>query len=136
MLPALWCLVAFVAPSAAPPPWPDARAEARAADVITKARGMVRRDGTRPGNPVTRVAFGPASRVTDREAAVLRQLPYVTYLHLQFASVSDAGLAHLRGLERLRYLNLADTRITDKGLVNLKGLARLEQLSLRETRVG
>ncbi len=70
------------------------------------------------------------SAVTDEGLAPLRDLKYLTRLHLENTGISDAALDHLAELQHLEYLNLHSTNVTDAGLARLKNLKNLKKLFL------
>src|SRR5688500_2737788 len=82
------------------------------------------------------VAVGLTSTsITDREMALLKELPYLEELSLRDTEVSDLGLAHVAGLKTLKNLDLSSTSIADSGLSHLKSLTKLESLDLGHTLV-
>ncbi|MBC7855724.1 MAG: hypothetical protein IAF94_20020 [Pirellulaceae bacterium] len=74
------------------------------------------------------------TRVTDKELAILKIFPAVTYLNMQQTECSDAGLVHLKSLRKLEYLTL-NKRITDEGLAHLANLKELKSLGLAQTQI-
>jgi Zn-dependent protease with chaperone function len=111
----------------------DGQAAQRSIDAIAALGGILTRDDTLPGRPVTGVALADTGNDTDLR--YLKALPYLTSLTLFGTRVTDAGLGELKELKGLRTLSLADTRVTDTGLAELRDLTGLEELSLAYTGV-
>ena len=70
--------------------------------------------------------------VTDKELALLEDLPGLKRLFIRGRNVTDAGLAHLGTLDKLDYLEVEKFDISDDGLQQLSGLKNLEFLVLRD----
>ena len=82
------------------------------------------------------VAVGLASTsVTDRELALLKELPQLEELSLRDTEVSDLGMVHLAGLRALKKLDLSSTTLADSALAHLKSLTGLQSLDLSHTLV-
>src|SRR5437870_2335358 len=116
----------------APPPLPDAAAEARAAAVVSKAGGRAVRDLKRPGRPVVDLE---GTRLPDRGVARLDGLTDLRRLSLARTRLSDRGTAPLTKMKQLSFLSLARTELTGDGLAALAKLD-LRELSLAGAPVG
>ncbi len=75
------------------------------------------------------------SQITDEGLAILREMPHLQRLHMEYTRVGDTALRHLSAIQGLRYLNLVGTNVTDRGLEPLTGLTQLTNLYLWQTRV-
>jgi Leucine-rich repeat (LRR) protein len=75
------------------------------------------------------------SNVTDEDLAVVRNMPKLERLHLEFNPVTDKGLADLAGLTELKELTLSFTYIRGDGLRHLRKLPSLRRLDLAATDV-
>lgn len=71
--------------------------------------------------------------ITDRDLALLRQVPGLRQLNLTRTCISDAGLFHVSKLPDLEILLLGGTDITDEGFQMLESLVELQQLNLTNT---
>lgn len=71
----------------------------------------------------------------DDEAAYLKELSKLLWLHLDGTQVTDTGLEHLKGLVNLRTVSFSDTQVSDTGLEHLRGMVNLQQLFLDGTQV-
>ena len=76
-----------------------------------------------------------STSVTDRELALLKELPQLEELSLRDTEVSDLGMAHLAGLRALKTLDLSSTTLADSALAHLKSLTGLQSLDLSHTLV-
>ena len=69
------------------------------------------------------VAVGLTSTsITDRELALLKELPQLEELSLRDTEVSDLGVVHLARLRALKKLDLSSTTLADSALAHLKSL--------------
>ena len=75
------------------------------------------------------------TKITDAGLAVAKNLPELQVLSLELTSVTDAGITHLKDLKNLVYLNLYGTAVTDAALDNLKDKKYLRSLYLWQTKV-
>ncbi|HIQ22667.1 MAG TPA: hypothetical protein EYH34_15690 [Planctomycetes bacterium] len=73
--------------------------------------------------------------VTDREMAILEDLPGLRWLSLNGTRVTDAGLGELARFAHLERLWLSGTQVGDRGLWHLRNMRWLRQLYLNGTRV-
>lgn len=88
------------------------------------------------GPDVVSITFKAGSKVTDRELALIGQLPKLRILNLAFCSdITDAGMMPLSNLNDLQTLILTDTPIGDPGLRPLAGLTNLRELELNQTKI-
>jgi Leucine-rich repeat (LRR) protein len=83
---------------------------------------------------VTTVSLKSTS-VTDRELAILKNLPQLTDLNLEHTEISSDGLASISELRSLRSLDLGHTLLGDNALTSLKALVNLRSLHLTSTLV-
>jgi Leucine-rich repeat (LRR) protein len=82
------------------------------------------------------VAVGLSSTsITDRELAILRELPLLEELSLRDTEVGDLGATHLATLRALKKLDLSFTSVSDSALGHLKPLTGLQSLDLSHTLV-
>jgi hypothetical protein len=96
--------------------------------------GKVKRDDKAAGQPVVDVDLRH-TMVTDKDLALLKDLPRLETLVLSQTGITDKGLVHLQDMTQLLRLYLHDTKITDLGLGHLKGLTQLVLLVLGRTAV-
>jgi hypothetical protein len=71
--------------------------------------------------------------VSPEALACLKDLPWLTELHLSHTDIKDRDLPLITRLHRLRGLDLQGTKITDAGLEQLKSMKSLERLDVRDT---
>src|SRR6266545_2895397 len=76
-----------------------------------------------------------STSITDREIAILRELPQLEELSLRNTEISDVGVAQLSDLHALRALDISHTLLADSALQALAPLARLQSLDLSHTLV-
>jgi hypothetical protein len=74
-------------------------------------------------------------RISDDDLKILKGLPDLTSLELNYTPVTNAGLVHLKGLTNLVSLELYNTTIDDDGLEHLVGLKKLNFLLAKQTNV-
>ena len=74
-----------------------------------------------------------SSSITDREMAILRELPQLEDLSLRNTEISDLGVAQLSSLRTLRALDVSHTLLSDSALEALAPLASLQSLDLSHT---
>lgn len=65
----------------------------------------------------------------------LKDLPKLTMLDFNAATLGDGGLKQLKGFKALRTLQLQGTQVTDAGLAAIAGLTDLEILRLSDTKI-
>src|SRR5262249_14299305 len=78
---------------------------------------------SRRGAHVVGVSLG-SSPITDREVAVLRELPQLEELSLRNTEISDLGVAQLSDVRSLRALDISHTLLGDSALEALAPLVR------------
>ena len=66
---------------------------------------------------------------------IVRLLPELRDLGIEFSALTDAGLAHLARARQLERLDLYGTKITDAGLARLAALPKLKDLNVGGTQV-
>jgi hypothetical protein len=71
--------------------------------------------------------------VAPEALACLKELPWLTELHLCQTDIEDSDLPLITRLHGLRGLDLKGTKITDAGLEQLKSMKSLERLDVRDT---
>src|SRR5439155_9224516 len=76
-----------------------------------------------------------STSITDREVAMLQELPELEELSLRDTEISDLGAAHLSSIRRLRKLDLRHTLLSDSALGALAPLTGLQSLDLSHTLV-
>ncbi len=115
--------------------------EMQAIEAILRRGGQVKRDGTRPGSPVTRVGFhGEKFRrekgVTEDDLNLLKAFPNLEELSMPLNVDPPAGgmkiIGELRSLTNLHLgtTNRVGRSIVGSGLKELRGLSQLKSLSL------
>ena len=57
-----------------------------------------------------------STSMTDRELALLKELPQLEELSLRDTEMSDLGVVHLAGLRALKKLDLSSTMLADSAL--------------------
>ena len=103
------------------------------AALVTKLGGKLTRNEEILGKPIVTIDLSN-TKVTDREAAELRDLPHLRELNLENCeAITQAGLPYFAGLKDLEILNLRGTRVYGDGLVHLGKLTKLRQLLLPPT---
>ena len=107
-------------------------AEDRAVVAIMKLNSKVKRDETKPGNPVVDVALY-AEEVTDADLKELAQFKHLRSLRLACAKVTGSGFKDLTQLEELTSLDLDLTELTDVGLKEIAKIKGLTKLHLYNT---
>jgi hypothetical protein len=103
--------------------------EQKALVAIERLGGQFRRDGKAPDQPVVEVDLA-VTKVTDKDLALLANLPGLRRLDLTLTPITDKGLERLKGLPRLDELTLVCPDITKKGVDQLQGMAGLRRLVL------
>lgn len=73
--------------------------------------------------------------VRDEQLAPLRDLEYVTGLHLEGKQTTDAAMVYVIHMHKLEHLWLARTSITDASLVELERFPHLRSIGLSDTGV-
>jgi hypothetical protein len=63
-----------------------------------------------------------SSPITDREVAILQELPRLDELNLRATEISDLGVAHLSAIRTLKKLDLSHTLLSDSALEKLATL--------------
>src|SRR5712691_4240260 len=76
-----------------------------------------------------------STSITDREMAMLQELPQLEELSLRDTEISDLGAAHLPSIRTLRKLDLSHTLLSDSALDELAPLTGLQSLDLSHTLV-
>src|SRR5262249_1683552 len=76
-----------------------------------------------------------STSITDREIAVLQELPELEALSLRDTEISSLGAAHLSAIRTLRRLDLSHTLLDDTALDKLTPLTGLRSLDLGHTLV-
>ena len=76
-----------------------------------------------------------STSITDREVAVLQELPQLEELSLRDTEISDLGVARLSSIRTLRKLDLSHTLLSDSALDALAPLTALQSLDLSHTLV-
>ena len=76
-----------------------------------------------------------STSITDRELALLKELPQLEELSLRDTEVSDLGSRISRDLRALKKLDLSSTTLADSALAHLKSLTGLQSLDLSHTLV-
>ncbi len=113
----------------------------QAIQAVVRRGGTVKRDGTRPGSPVTRVGFhgGKFDReqgVTVEDLSLLKAFPNLRELWMPLNVDPPAGgmkiIGELHGLTSLHLgtTNAVGRSIVGPGLKELRGLSQLQSLSL------
>ncbi len=102
-------------------------AEDKAAAFVTKMGGMVSREESLPGNPVTGVHLRERP-VTDADLKELAPLTNLRSLNLSRTQVTDAGMKELAQFKSLRSLGIRETQITDAGLKEISKIPTLASL--------
>lgn len=69
-----------------------------------------------------------AENVTDAGVIHLKDMPRLTFIHLEHSQVGEAGLAELAKLPNLEGLSMQKNRFTDAGLAHLAGHSKLKIL--------
>jgi hypothetical protein len=110
--------------------------ETQAIQVILRRGGQVKRDGTRPGSPVTRVGFHGKQAATEDDLNLLKAFPNLQELWMPLNVDPPAGGMKIIGeLHSLTDLHLGTTNrvgrsIVGPGLKELRGLPKLKGLTL------
>jgi Leucine-rich repeat (LRR) protein len=120
-------LVALAIAQLLPAPAARGADDPAAIAAIEKLKGVIDRDNTKPGKPVTEVVFLLAG---DDDLAHLGGLPDLKSLHLRGQKITDKGLKEVGKLTKLEALDMAATAITDDGLAHLKDLKAMKYLTL------
>lgn len=110
-------------------PWTEANFRLQGTNITDKELALVK---DLPS--LVEVRLG-TTRVTDAGLAALKNLPHLQVLSLELTSIGDAGLAQIKDLKNLVYLNLYGTQVTDAGLDSLQGMKHLRNLYLWQSKV-
>ena len=111
-----------------------ASVEGRGEEAIAKWLESIGGHVTRRDARLVGVSLG-SSPITDREVAILRELPQLEELSLRNTEISDLGLAQLSALRSLRALDVSHTLLADSALAALAPLTNLQVLDLSHTLV-
>ena len=110
--------------------------ETQAIAAIVRRGGQAKRDGTRPGSPVTRVGFHGKKAVTVDDLNLLKAFPNLQELWMPLNVDPPAGgmkiIGELHGLTDLHLgtTNRVGRSIVGQGLKELRGLPQLKGLTL------
>jgi beta-lactamase regulating signal transducer with metallopeptidase domain len=110
--------------------------ETQGIQAVVRRGGQVKRDGTMPGSPVTRVGFHGEKAVTEEDLKLLKVFPNLQELWMPLNVDPPAGGMKIIGeLHSLTSIHLGTTNavgqsIVGQGLKELRGLPNLKSLSL------